>query len=102
MNVGWYAAPVVVYGHAFIGVDRDFNAVAKASQRLVHAVVHHFINQVMHRFAVGATHIHSGAFSDSFQPFQNLNLTGAIVAVRRFFQRCISHNVEHIFYHERP
>jgi hypothetical protein len=45
-----------------------------AGQGFIDRVIHHFINQVVQGFDVGAAHIHTGAAADGFQTFQHLDI----------------------------
>jgi hypothetical protein len=46
-----------------------FNAITTAGQRFVNGVINDFIDQMVQRFAVCATYVHTGAAAHSFQPF---------------------------------
>ena len=48
--------------------------IAVARHRLVYAVVHDFLHQMMHPARIGRADIHPGADAHRFQPFQHLDL----------------------------
>jgi hypothetical protein len=61
-------------------VDRDVDFGAVPGQRFVDRVVHHLEHQVVQAGAVGGVaDVHARAFAHRFQPFQNLNLCGAVL-----------------------
>ena len=68
-------------------------AVAVAHRGFVHSIVHHFPDQLMKTCRAGVADIHSGAFADRLQPFQNLYLVGPVaVALLRFRRRGLGKN----------
>ena len=62
-------------------MNHHINFVAIPGQRFVDTIIHDFIDQMMQPFAGSAADIHSRPFPDSFQPFQNLNLLGAVISI---------------------
>ena len=61
----------------------DLDAVGVARDRLVHGVVEHLGEEVMHRLLVGAADIHAGAPAHRLEPLQHLDVGGGIgLAVR--------------------
>ena len=57
----------------------DLDMVGVARHRLVHGVVDHLGEEVMHRLLVGAADIHAGAPAHGLEPFQHLDVGGGIV-----------------------
>ena len=52
--------------------------VGLARHRLVHGVVQHLGEEMMHRLLVGAADIHAGAPAHGLQPLQHLDVGGGI------------------------
>src|SRR5215213_8573905 len=70
VNVHRYTSPVVGNGYGLICVDRDDNSVAKAGKCLINGVIYNFKDHVVQTGTViGVSDVHSGAFSDSVEPF---------------------------------
>ena len=78
MRIDRDAAPVIGDRNGMIGVKFQFDPAGMAGHGLVHRIVQHLGHQVMQGTLVGAADIHSGAFSDRFQPFQHLDVGGGI------------------------
>ena len=57
--------------------------VGLAGHRLVHGVVQHLGEEVMHRLLVGAADIHAGAPAHGLQPLQHLDVGGGIGVLAR-------------------
>jgi len=81
MHIHRNSPAIIGDGNRIILVDHDIHFVAIAGQRLIDAVVHDFIHQMVQAFAGSAADIHPRPFPDCFQSFQNLNLLGAIISV---------------------
>ncbi len=61
-----------------IDVDGDLDPVAEIGQVLVDRVVEHLEDAVVQTPLVGVADIHSGALPDRLQPFQLVDLFGAV------------------------
>ena len=55
-------------------LHRHVNAGAIAHDKLVHRVIHDFINEVMQAERAGVADIHGGALADGFTPLEDLNI----------------------------
>ena len=85
VDIGRDAAPVIRNGAGSVFVDGHGNGVAIAGKGFVDRVVYDFVNQVVQSAGVRRTDVHSGAFSDRIQPFENLDLFLAVDALNLFF-----------------
>ena len=74
MDAHGKAAAIVLHGDGAILVQGDFDVRAIARQRLVHRVIHDFINQMVQAAFVRRADIHAGAVAHSLQPFEHLYL----------------------------
>jgi hypothetical protein len=81
MDVHRDTAPVIFDRDRAILVDGNQDMVARTGQGFVDRVIHNLIDQVMQGLQVGAAHVHAGAASNGFQPFQNLDIFRAVCAV---------------------
>ena len=68
------SAPVVENGARPVFVDGTADRGAVAGERLVDGVIDDFLHKVMQSPLVRRTDVHARAFTDRFQPLQNLNL----------------------------
>ena len=73
------AAAVVLHGYGAILMQRDNDVVAKTGQRLVHGVVHDFVNEVVQAALVGGANVHAGPAAHRLQAFQHLNLVFVVL-----------------------
>src|SRR5215831_14516525 len=89
MNIDRNAAAIVDHRDTIIDVNRDINPVAITGQSFVNGVIHNLINEVMKSPFTGVTDVHSRAFSDRFEPFQNLYVIGSVVRCLRSI--CFGH-----------
>ena len=81
MRVHRDAAAVVGYADEAFGIQRHFDEAGMSGQRLVHRVVDHLGEKMVHRLFVGAADIHAGPAPDRLKPLQHLDMLGRIVAV---------------------
>ncbi len=72
------SAAVVHHRHAAIQVNGDLDAIAEACQRLIDAVIHHLIHQVVKPLRAGAADIHRRSLADGLQPFKDPDLLRAV------------------------
>src|SRR5579884_162728 len=72
------AAPVVLDGDGFVGMDGDNDGIRFACHNLVDAVVNDFGDEVVQAALVGRADIHAGADAHGFQPFENLDVLLAV------------------------
>ena len=72
------AAPIVGDGQSAVSVELDLDAARVSRDRLVHGVVQHLGEEVMHRLLVGAADIHAGTPSHRLEPFQHLDVGSRI------------------------
>jgi len=84
MHVHRYAAPVVFDQHAVIHPDLDDNRIAKTGGRLINAVVHHLVDQMMEAIFPGRPDIHGRTLPDRLQTFQHLDAVGSVTLRRTF------------------
>jgi hypothetical protein len=61
--------------------DGDLNGIAVTSKSFVYRVVDNLVNQVVKTTGPGRTDVHSGAFTNSFEAFENLNISGFVATV---------------------
>ena len=78
MRVDWDAAAVVGHRKIAVGLELHFDPGGVAGDGLVHGVVHHLREEMVHRLLVGAADIHAGPTADGLQPFQHLNVGGGV------------------------
>ena len=81
MRIDRHAAAVIGDGNEAVLVELDLDPVGVAGHRLVHRVVDDFREQMMQRLLVGAADIHAGTAADRLQPFQHLDVLGAVAGV---------------------
>ena len=74
MRVDRNAAAIVRHGQEAVGAEFDLDEGGVARQRLVHAVVDDFGEQVMQRLLVGAADIHAGAAAHRLEAFEHLDI----------------------------
>ena len=87
MRVDRDAAAVVGDGQQAVLVELDLDPVGVAGDRLVHGIVHHLGEEVMHRLLVGAADIHARPAADRLQPLQHLDVGGGVARRRRSQRR---------------
>lgn len=73
MNIYGNAAAVISHRNGVVLVESDPNMFGVSGESLVYGIVSDFPDEMMQAFAIGGSDVHSGALSDRFQPFQNLN-----------------------------
>src|SRR5690606_32983971 len=76
------AATVVPDGDRVVLVDLHLDAVAVARERLVHGVVHDLVDEVVEAAHADVADVHRGALADGFEPFENLDVVGFVLARR--------------------
>ena len=82
------AAAVVGDGQESIGRKLDLDPRRMSGDGLVHGVVDHLGEQVMHRLFVRAADIHAGAATDGLEAFEHFDVMLAVAAAfRRAFVR---------------
>jgi hypothetical protein len=57
----------------------DFDLVAKTSEMFVDRIVEHLKNHVVQAALIGVADVHPRAFPDRFQPFELIDLRGAVL-----------------------
>ena len=72
------AAAIVDDREPAVRLQRHFDEGRVAGHGLVHGVVQHLGEEVMHRRLVGAADIHAGAPADGLEPLQHLDRGGGI------------------------
>jgi hypothetical protein len=80
MHVNWDASTVVADTNPAILGDYDLNIVTIARERLIDGVIDYFIDQVMQTARAGRANVHSRAFSNGLEAFENLDI-GRVIAV---------------------
>ena len=78
MRLDRNAAAVVGHGDEAVGLHLDFDIGRVAGHRLVHGVVDHLGEQVMHRLLVGAADIHARPAAHRLQALQHLDVLRAV------------------------
>src|SRR5215510_11378248 len=78
MDINRNTTPVVLNGDTVIGMDGDVNVVAESRHRLVHAVVHNFVHEVVKPLHTGAADIHGWAFTDRLKAFKHTDTAGVV------------------------
>ena len=69
---------VVIDDNAIVYPDIYHDGIAETGGRLVNAVVHNLINQMVEPFLPCAPDIHGRTLPDCFQPFQYLNAVSTV------------------------
>ena len=75
------AAPIIFDGDGSIGVDGDAYRIGIARHDLVDTVIDDLIDEVVKATMIGCTDVHARAHTYRFQPFKNLNVLFAIIAI---------------------
>ena len=75
-------ATVVLDTTAAIGLEGDHDAGAEPRHRLVHRVVDDLPDEVVETRQTGGPDVHSGPFADRIEPFQDLDVFGAVIGTR--------------------
>ena len=78
MRIDRHAAAIVADQHLVAGQHFDMDGVGVAGDGLVHGVVQHLGDEMVHRPLVGAADIHAGALADGLQPLQHLDVARGI------------------------
>ena len=73
--------PLSIDGDRAVDVDRDVDLIAEAGQRLVDRVVDDLVDQVMQAGGPGRADVHRRPLADGLEPFEDLDLVGAVVVV---------------------
>ncbi len=81
MRIDGDAAAIVGDGEEAVGLERDLDAARVARHRLVHGVVEHLGEEVMHRLLVGAADIHAGTPAHGLEPLQHLDVGGGVAVL---------------------
>ena len=76
MRIDRDAAPVVAHAHAEIFVQLDLNAGGVAGNRLVHGIVEHLGEQMVHAAFVGAADIHRRTPAHRLEALEHLDVLG--------------------------
>ena len=80
MRIDRDAAAVVADRDRVVFVQLDFDPGGVARNGLVHRVVQNLGHKMVQRPFVGAADIHAGTFANRFEPFENLDGMGVVVA----------------------
>ena len=78
------AASGLLHGAGSVLVQRDDDLVAEAGQRLVHRVIHNFVDQMMQSALIRRADIHARPLAHGLKPFEHLYLVLVVSAVRPF------------------
>ena len=88
MQAGGDAATVVVHRARAVGVEGDDYLVGESGQRLVDGIVDDLVDHVVQAGPIiGVADVHAGPLADSIQPFQDLDLLGAVILCASSFPR---------------
>ena len=72
------AAPIVAHTNSVVTHDLDLDETRMSGDRLIHRIIDHFGEQMVHSAHVSAANIHAGATAHRLQPFQHFNIAGGI------------------------
>ena len=78
MRIDRHAAPVVGDRQEPFLVELDLDPRRMAGDRLVHGVVDHLGEEVMHGLLVGAADVHAGAAAHRLEAFEDLDISRGI------------------------
>ena len=78
MRIDGNAAAVVGHGEEAVFLERHADMVGMAGHGLVHGVVEHLGEEVVHRLLVGAADIHAGPPAHGLQALQHLDIGGGV------------------------
>ncbi len=87
MRIDRDAAAIVGDGQKPVRLELDFDATGVALHGLVHGVVEHLGEEVMHRLLVGAADIHAGTPAHRLEPFQHLDVGGGVAVLAPFARK---------------
>jgi len=76
------AAAVILHADAAVDVDGDGDLGRGLGQRLVDAVVHDLVDQVVQAVDAGVADIHAGALADGLEPLEDGDGGGAVLGHR--------------------
>ena len=83
LNLGWGSTgmprPLSRDGDEAVGVELDLDPAGMAGHRLVHGIVQHLGDEMMHGPLVGAADIHAGAAANGLQALEDLDVLGGII-----------------------
>ena len=65
------APPVVNNSNAAFHVNGDIYFIAETCKRLINAVIHYLVDEVMESFKARIPYVHSRSFFDSFKTFKD-------------------------------
>ena len=74
------AAAVVDHRDGVVDVERDVDLGRVAGERFVDRVVDDLVDEVVQPLRPGGADVHGWPLADGFQPFEHLDLVGAVVA----------------------
>ncbi len=74
------AAAVVSHPDRAVGANGDVDVIAVARDRLVHAVIHDLVDQMVQTTGISAADIHSRPPSNGFQALEHLNIGGGVTS----------------------
>ena len=80
MTIDRNAAAVVDHGDGVVDVERDVDLGRVPGERFVDRVVDDLVDEVMQALRTGGADVHGWPLADGFQPFEHLDLVGAVVA----------------------
>ena len=74
-------ASIILYVDDITRQDLYIDAVAVAGKRFVDRIIHDLVDEVVQAAWTGGTDVHTRAFPDSFQTFENLDLVRAVIRI---------------------
>src|SRR5690606_32697706 len=83
VHVDGNAAAVVDHRDGIVRVDDDVDPGACAGERLVHRVVHDFVDEVVQAARPGGADVHARTLPYGFQTLEDLDLPGVVIFVLR-------------------
>ena len=78
MRIDRHAAPVVGDRQEAFLVELDLDPGGVAGDRLVHGIVDHLGEEVMHGLLVGAADVHAGAAAHRLEALEDLDVGGGV------------------------
>ena len=82
MDIHRHATSVIPHTEGTVAVQGDVDVFGIASQGFIHAVVNDFLRKVVRAGGVG---VHARAAADRVEPFENVNVGGAVVVCHVFW-----------------
>ena len=79
--IDWNAASVIDHSDGVIEMDCNFDLIGVTGERLVHRVIHDFVDEVMQAEFAGRADIHGGALAYGFHAAKDFDGVGGVISV---------------------